>query len=110
LLVFSFTHIRLSPSHCFFQSEFIIDFAGRFAGAPEHMAPKGSAAWVGEQFHKLAQAGRYIGRDRRPKLLCTHARPSSHVIRRAFNALKVTGERVGVAGSKERPELRQMRA
>jgi len=56
-----------------------------------------------EQFHKLVYVGRHIGRDRQPKLLYTHARLSSHIIRRAFIALKVTtlkvtGERVGVAG------------
>src|SRR5262245_37219144 len=64
----------------------------------------------GEQFHKPVRAGRHIGRGRQPKLLHTHARSSSHVIRRAFDALKVTGGRVGAAGRKERTEFRQMRA
>jgi hypothetical protein len=37
-------------------------------------------------------------------------RRRNSLIRHAFNVLKVAGARAGVAGSKGRPELRQMRA
>jgi hypothetical protein len=64
----------------------------------------------GDYFINLYTSAAILVETGGPSSYMPIAHPSSHVIRRAFNALKVTGEPVGVAGSKERPELRQMRA